>query len=189
MDGDTTARFVYLGLLAAAVATWAFAEMRQNLSASLRYLIIWAMIGTGLVAGYGLWNDVGQDLMGGQSVTGDSIRVPRGQDGHYHLALTLNGTLVDFMVDTGASSVVLSPADAARIGLDPASLAFSGSAATANGTVRTAPVRLDLGLGPYNDSNFPAEVNQAEMDGSLLGMTYLSLYRLTVEGEMLTLER
>ena len=36
------------------------------------------------------------------------IEVPRSNDGHYHLTLDVNGTPVDFMVDTGASGVVLS---------------------------------------------------------------------------------
>ena len=58
--------------------------------------------------------------------------------------LEINGTPVRFMVDTGASDIVLSRRDAERVGIDPAALGYLGRARTANGTVPTARVRLGL---------------------------------------------
>ncbi|HSG57216.1 MAG TPA: TIGR02281 family clan AA aspartic protease, partial [Paracoccaceae bacterium] len=64
-----------------------------------------------------------------------------------------------------------------RAGLDPAKLAFIGSAMTANGPVRTAPVRLDsIRLGGIEDRGLRAFVNEGEMRESLLGMTYLQRF-------------
>src|SRR5437879_4893372 len=53
-----------------------------------------------------------------------------------------NGASVHFLVDTGASSVALTLADAAAAGIGRGSLAFSARISTANGTARAAPVRL-----------------------------------------------
>ena len=78
------------------------------------------------------------------------------------------------MIDTGATAVVLSPTDAERLGYDLAKLGFTGFAQTANGTVRTAPIRLDsLVVGDIRLTDLPAVVNQAAMAGSLLGMSFL----------------
>ena len=52
---------------------------------------------------------------------------------------------VRFMVDTGASDIVLSRRDAERVGIEPGSLSYLGRARTANGAVATAPVRLARG--------------------------------------------
>jgi aspartyl protease family protein len=81
---------------------------------------------------------------------------------------------VEFLVDTGASEVVLSTQDARRAGFDPEKLAYLGRASTANGIVQTASVRVDeLALGEIRDRNLRVSVTRGEMDKSLLGMTYL----------------
>jgi aspartyl protease family protein len=87
---------------------------------------------------------------------------------------TVNGLPVDFLVDTGASDIVLSPADAARLGYAPESLHFTRQYVTANGIGRGAPVRLgSLAVGPIAYADLPASVNEAPMAESLLGMTFL----------------
>ena len=102
------------------------------------------------------------------------ITVPRSADGHYYLTLQVNDTPIRFVVDTGATDMVLTRADAVTAGVDPGDQGFSGRARTANGTVRVAPVRLDtVAIGPVQDRNVRASVNDGEMDTSLLGMTYL----------------
>jgi aspartyl protease family protein len=84
---------------------------------------------------------------------------------------------VRFVVDTGATHVVLTRADAARAGIDPDGLAYLGQARTANGIVRTAQVRLDsLSLGPVAMTDLRAVVNDGEMDVSLLGMSLLNRF-------------
>ncbi|WP_340423110.1 retropepsin-like aspartic protease family protein [Yoonia sp. GPGPB17] len=153
---------------------------------------IWVLIFVGVIGAYGLWEDISNDVNPRQAIIDDStIAVPRGNDGHYNLTLEINGASVDFVVDTGASQVVLSQQDAARIGIDLASLNYSSFANTANGVVRTAPVMLeDVVLGGITDSGIPAVVNGGEMDVSLLGMTYLGLYdRIEISNGQLVLNR
>lgn len=117
--------------------------------------------------------------------------MPRGNDGHYHLTLDVNGTAIDFVIDTGASQVVLSQRDAARIGINADALNYSGAASTANGVVRTAPVVLDqVTLGGITDRGVAAVVNGGDMESSLLGMTYLGLYdRIEISNGELVLNR
>lgn len=169
-------RLLYLLLLLCAVGSWVFVQTRQNLSTTLQQLAIWAFIFLGVIAGYGLWDDIRQTVRPQQSVMNEAgrVTVPRSQDGHYYLTLSVNSAQIEFLVDTGASEVVLSTADARRAGLEPEKLAYLGRANTANGVVRTASVRVDeMALGEIRDRNLRVSVNQGEMDKSLLGMTYL----------------
>lgn len=178
MDGDLIARLAFLGLITASLVGWLVLQMRGNLSRTLQQLAVWALIFVGVVAAIGLWSDIRRDVVPAQAMLADGrIEVPRGRDGHYHLQLRVNGAAIDFVVDTGATDIVLSRADALRAGFDPDTLAYIGSAQTANGTVAIAPVSLDLvELGQMQDRNLRAVVNGGALDGSLLGMGYLHLF-------------
>lgn len=190
MTTDDMMRMLYLGVLLASVTGWVLVEYRQKMGQALRVLLAWAMIFLGLGVGYGLWNDLRRDIMPMQQVEGGRVVIPRAQDGHYYLHLKINGQTVQFMADTGASNIVLSPEDARTLGIDPESLRFLGEAQTANGTVRTARISLpEVELGPFQDSNVTAYVNESEMNGSLLGMDYLGLFSITLQGDEMILQR
>jgi aspartyl protease family protein len=192
MSTDQIMQLTYLVLLASAIGGSAIVAGRSNMGKMAQQAAIWALIFVGVVGAYGLWEDISRDVNPRQAlVDGGTIAVPRGFDGHYRLTLDINGTPVSFIVDTGASQVVLSQRDAARIGLDPAGLVYSRSANTANGVVRTAPVILDqVALEGIADRDIAAVVNGGEMDTSLLGMTYLGLYnRIEITNGELVLMR
>ncbi len=192
MDGDNIGRLAYLVLLGLAVGGWFIAENRANLGRTARQAAVWGLIFVGTVAAVGLWSDIRQDVLPRQSVVGDSsIEVPRAFDGHYYLVLHLNGVPVEFIVDTGATDVVLTLNDARLIGIDPDTLVFSGSATTANGTVRTAFARIDdVRLGDIRDRSLRVAVNGGEMTGSLLGMSYLRRFeKIEISGDRLILTR
>lgn len=191
MDGDQATRALYLGILVVSVGGWLLVEYRSRLGTALRTLMAWALILLGLAAGYGLWTDLRRDVIPDQFTSQNGqIEIPRAADGHYYLTLDINGTAVRFLADTGASTIVLSPGDAARLGFDLADLRFTGQATTANGVVKTAVVTLeDVRLGPVGDRNLTAYVNQSPMDGSLLGMEYLGLFRIEIAGDRMILRR
>ena len=191
MDGDTTARVIYLGILVAAVGSYLLVEFRGRMGQMLRGMMSWGLIIVGLMAGYGLWNDMGRQMIPRQAVaTGGEVVLPRAADGHYYLILDVDGQPVEFMVDTGASGVVLSQDDARSLGIDPQTLVYLGSAQTANGTVRTARITLkNVRLGGYEDDTLKAYVNDGEMNGSLLGMDYLGRYRIEIAGDQMILRR
>jgi aspartyl protease family protein len=190
MSGDDFGRLLYLGLLLAAVAGWGFAEYRGRMGQGLRSLLAWGMIFVGLMAGYGLWQDIRRDVIAGQTEGADRVEIPRSDDGHYYVTLTIAGQDVTFMADTGASGVVLSKADARRLKIDPESLVYAGESSTANGVVRTARVRLDdVRLGPFYDESLGAFVNDGEMVGSLLGMEYMGRFAIEIAGDRMILRR
>jgi aspartyl protease family protein len=87
--------------------------------------------------------------------------------------------------------VVLSPADARMMGLDPAQLSYTRIADTANGRVRGAPIIInEFKLGPITVQDLPAVVNETEMPVSLLGMEFMNrLKSWRVENGRLTLEQ
>lgn len=185
-------QLTYLVLLGAAIGGSAIVAGRSNMGKMAQQAAIWLLIFVGVIGAYGLWDDISRDVNPRQSfIDGGVVEVPRSPDGHYYLTLDINGTAVDFVVDTGASQVVLSQRDAARIGIDLDALDYVGAANTANGVVRTAPVVLDtVTLGGMTDQRVGAVVNGGEMDTSLLGMTYLGLYdRIEISNGQLVLTR
>jgi aspartyl protease family protein len=100
--------------------------------------------------------------------------VQPGAGGHYVIEAMVDGAPVTFLVDTGASDIVLTMADAERLGLQPATLRFTQRFATANGEVRGAPVVLrEIRVGQFSLFNIPASVNEAPLRVSLLGMSFL----------------
>ena len=111
--------------------------------------------------------------------------------GHFVIDAEVNGVPVRFLVDTGASDVTLTPHDAGRLGFDLQQLRFNRTYRTANGTVQGASVRLgSVAIGPISLQNVRASVNAADMDLSLLGMSFLSrLSSYEVANGTLTLRR
>ena len=165
---DITARLIYLGLLLLALAGW-FAGM----------------------AIYGLWQDITSSHEA-QNISEDGvILVKRSSDGHFYLTLQVNKIDIEFLVDTGATDLVLSPQDAINVGLDFENLAFLNSAKTANGAVPIAYVRLqEVQLEEYIDKSVSAAVNSSEMNKSLLGMSYLDRYqRIEMSADSLKIYR
>jgi aspartyl protease family protein len=96
--------------------------------------------------------------------------------GQYATEVEVNGARVHMLVDTGASSVVLSYDDAAAAGFYPGPADFKFSAQTANGVSRMARVRLrQMRLGAIALDNVDAYVaDRGALGASLLGMTFLS---------------
>lgn len=191
MDGEDFGRLTYLVLLLAAVGGWVIVEYRQRLGQALRTAVAWGLIFVGVMAGYGLWQDIRSDITPSQMVTADgTLELPRAEDGHFYATLEVDGQPLRMMVDTGATNMVLSNADADRLGINPEELMFLGEAQTANGIVRTARVTLDrVDFGPFSDSGVSAWVTDGEMDLSLLGMDYLSRYSIQILGNRMILSR
>jgi aspartyl protease family protein len=104
----------------------------------------------------------------------NTLVYPADERGHVIIEAVVNGAPVRFLVDTGASFVTLTPADARAAGLSPRQLAFNQRASTANGEVRIATVTLrELRLGQLTVSEVPAAVIE-NLKISLLGMSFLS---------------
>ncbi|MEO9653051.1 MAG: TIGR02281 family clan AA aspartic protease [Roseobacter sp.] len=193
MENLDTGRLIYLAVLGAMLIGWFFTQGRISWNKSLQHVAVWALIFGGAIAMFGLWNDISRTVLPQQTVFENENRivVPRRGNGHYYIQAEVNGTPIEFVLDTGASSLVLTQSDAKAAGFDLDGLSYFSRAMTANGEVRTAPVKLDrITLGPVTDINIPAVVNEGDMNNSLMGMNYLQRWgKIEISGDTLTLIR
>jgi aspartyl protease family protein len=122
---------------------------------------------------------------------GRSVELRVGAFGHYRAQAQINGRQVDVLLDSGASTVVLSHADAERVGLRLRAQDYWQRVSTANGATRVAPVMLDrISIGEISVRDVEAAVSEpGKLGQSLLGMTFLGrLQRLDMRGGVLILQ-
>ena len=142
-------------------------------------LLAWlAIIGIGWV-GVNQWM---QPRSATVSASGE-VRIPRHRDGHFWVEGTVNGRPVRFLVDTGASSVVVSDAFAKRAGLEGGQpTTFS----TANGRMQGRLVRnVPVTIGPLSVSGTTVGVGLVggDADRALLGQSFLSKFEVRIGRE------
>jgi len=117
-----------------------------------------------------------QNAAGGDidSASASELLIRANGAGHFLIDADVERAKIRFLVDTGATMVVLSPEDARRAGLSEDRLNFSREVSTANGNVRVAPVTLrKFKVGQIVLRDVEAVVNSAPMRVSLLGMSFL----------------
>jgi aspartyl protease family protein len=95
--------------------------------------------------------------------------------------------LVEFLIDSGATNVVLTKADARKLNVGP--LRFDVTTSTANGPVQNAQVRIGtLTIGSHTATGVPALVNGGDLEESLLGMSWLKQFRsIEIKNGVMTL--
>jgi len=157
---------------------------RERFSKAIEALLFWAVVGLLLVVGYSYrfeLHDVAQRVMaelvpGYVASQGRDIEVIRGRGGDFSVSAHINGARIPMVLDTGASSVVLTQEAAKAAGLPLDMLAYTVNVDTANGRTRAAPVTLDrLAVGSLTERGVPALVAQAgELKHNLLGMSFLN---------------
>src|SRR3546814_13707251 len=95
-------------------------------------------------------------------------------DGHFYADAQVGAATVHFLIDTGATAVALSRADAQRAGISPRAGAFTGTARTANGTVPLKPVTIDrIRIGPPEARHVAGAVIDGDLGVSPLGQCLL----------------
>jgi aspartyl protease family protein len=149
-----------------------------------RNIAIWGIIAAVLAVGYAYRDELGSigsrvqsELMPGepvQSAGAHVLTLTQDDAGDFYVYGAANGTRIRFLVDTGASDIVLSPADARRLGIDMSALHFVSGFETANGVGAGARTTLDtLSVGTIQLWNVPVSINRTDMHASLLGMAFL----------------
>jgi aspartyl protease family protein len=157
---------------------------RERLSKALEAMLFWAVIGLLLVVGYtyrfelrDASDRVIAELMPGHVAGhGRDVEVVRGHSGDFALVAHINGARVPMLLDTGASSVVLTQETAKAAGLPIEVLEYSVNVDTVNGRTRAAPITLDrLAVGGLVEHAVPALVVQrGQLRNNLLGMSFLN---------------
>ncbi len=189
--GQILYALVFVGFVSAYIAS-------GRTAAKLKGLLTWAGIFLMAMLVYTYRHDltaVKNRMLGalipefGAVATERALQFHVGADGHFHIRARVNDVPIRFLVDTGASHIVLTPRDAKRLGLNRERLVFDKVYATANGIVRGASIQVDdFRVGDLHLKDVYASVNEAPMNESLLGMTFFSrLQRFTVEDGMLTI--
>jgi aspartyl protease family protein len=112
-----------------------------------------------------------QAVSSGRSLTLDADRA-----GHFKVAARLEGRPLDFLVDTGASVVIVRESDAARVGVRPMRSDYVATVSTANGKIKAAPFKIErVEVGGITVYDVPALVLPDDALGqNLLGVSFLS---------------
>ncbi|MDR0996637.1 MAG: TIGR02281 family clan AA aspartic protease [Zoogloeaceae bacterium] len=130
---------------------------------------------------------VGQNAVGSASRQAPSVRLQADANGHFSTEGRINGVLVQFLVDTGATWVAMDKAESRRLGID-LSGARQGMTQTANGNARVWLIKLDtVQLGTITLRDVDCAVLEQPMPQILLGMSFLNQTNMRREGDVLTL--
>lgn len=172
--------------------------------AVVRDAVTWLALGLGLVTLYAYKNELAPiaarvvgELLPGTAMTVEEssgglteVKIRKRLNGHFTAKVDVNGKAISMIVDTGASSIVLTPEDARRVGIDVDDMTFGVPVLTANGRTMAARVWLgEVAIGPLDRTKVEALVAQpGALSQSLLGMSFLSRLRsYEFSGDYLTL--
>jgi aspartyl protease family protein len=183
LNRDFASLAIYAAL-AVFVGGAVLAMFRHGFSQALEAALLWVIIGLLLVLGYTYrfeLREVGErvaaELMPGYAASrGKTIEITRGRAGDFPVRVEVNGARVAMVLDTGASSVVLTQEAARAAGLPLEVLVYSVPVETANGRTRAAPVTLDrIAVGSIVERSVPALIAQpGQLRTNLLGMSFLN---------------
>jgi aspartyl protease family protein len=199
---DDFGRLVWLGTFALVIGVVVLRSGR-SLGSLARNLGGWVLIVLVLVAGYQYRYELqdfasrisaglvpGSPLALGEDGGRATVTLQKALNGHFEARILVNGTAIRAVVDTGASSTVLSAADARAAGLDPDGLRYTIPVATANGITNAAGARAaELSIGGIERNDMPILVAAPDTLGqSLLGMNFIStLSGFDVRGDRMIL--
>ena len=189
----------YKILLLVFLASVLLTMFRERFTQAITAALLWVVVGLLLVIGYTYRFELGDvadrvlaELIPGHVIShGRTVEVARTSAGDFDISAQINSARIAMVLDTGASSVVLTPDDAKAAGLPLDLLNYTVSIDTANGRTRAAPVTLDrVAIGGLEERSVDALVVQpGQMKTSLLGMTFLNrLQSWQVNGDRLVLK-
>jgi len=171
---------------------------KEKLSKVIEAVLFWTVLGLLAVVGYSYRLELGDvadrviaELMPGHVVGhGRNAEIVRGRRGDFAVAAHINGAKVPMVIDTGATSVVLTQEAARAAGLPIEVLDYSVNVDTANGRTRAAPVTLSrVAVGNLTERDVPAlVVRHGQLRNNLLGMSFLNrLESWEVRGDKLVM--
>jgi len=159
----------------------ALAAGRVPFARAWRMALLWLVIFGAIVLLFAFRDDfgvVGQRLRlaidpEAGEVSGETLRIPMNEDGHYWVRATVDGVEGRFLVDSGATTMVLSDDLVRATGLEPAH--FPTIIRTANGEVSARRVRIArLSVGPILREDITAVTAPEFGDVNVIGMNFLS---------------
>ena len=117
------------------------------------------------------------------------VSLPRGGDGHYYASVTVEGVPTQMLVDTGASVVALTGADAKAMGISWSDDQVQPVAQGASGPINGFPITIErVQLGGLDVHGVPAIVVPEGLGVSLLGQSFLGRVKhVDIEGDKMVL--
>ena len=195
-------RLIWVGVLVAVIGA-SLVRSGRPLGDMARNLGVWAAIVLALIAGYQYRYELqevasrvtaglvpGSPLALGVDNGRATVTLDKANNGHFEARIQVNGAPVRTVVDTGATSTVLTAEDAQAAGFNPAALSYTVEVSTANGMARAATVRTDeVAIGGIVRKDMPVMVAAPGMlEQSLLGMNFInSLSGFDVRGDRMIL--
>ena len=175
---------IYYGLLALVVGASVLALYGRKLARAFNAALIWLVIALSLIVAYTYRNDMGDvyervmaELMPGRTFSRGTnvVEIVRGRNGDFQVRTQINGARIPMVLDTGASTVVLTQEAAKAAGLPIEVLTYDVNVDTANGRTKAASVTLDsVAVGSIVERAVPALIAQpGQLRTSLLGMNFL----------------
>ncbi|MEO8895764.1 MAG: TIGR02281 family clan AA aspartic protease [Rhizomicrobium sp.] len=187
LSGFDAAMIVRMVAILAVISSGLLFVREINLKQTIRNILMWTGIAGVLALGFSYQEPLREAAMRLRSgfIPGEPVHtgaremvISESEGGNYLIYGTVNGARVRFLVDTGASDIVLSPSDARRAGIDFGLLDFAHSYETANGVGKGALTNVKtLAVGDASFTDVAISVNQADMNASLLGMTFLRKFK------------
>ena len=174
------------------------ALFRDRLTKALEAAVLWIVIALLLMLGYTYrfqLHDIADQVMaelipGRIADSGRTVALARAQSSDFQITTDINGHSIPMILDTGASSVVLTNEAAKAVGLPVEVIKYTVNIATANGHTKAAEVTLDrVAVGSIVERAVPALIAQpGQLKTSLLGMSFLNrLQSWEVRGDRLLL--
>ena len=170
--------------LAVFVGALVLTLLRERFSRAIETAMVWVAVALLLAVGYGFRLELREvaermlaELLPGHAAARHRVvEITRGGQGNFSVAANLNSARISMVLDTGASSVVLTQEAAKAAGLPIEVLDYSVNVDTANGRTRAAPITLDrLAVGGLTERAVPALVIQrGQLKNNLLGMSFLN---------------
>lgn len=174
---------VYLVILIVVMVLSVASRQDLNWKKIIRYFLIWGLTGFVCVVIYAFrfeFNDFKSRIFGELNPTSaklnnqQQIVINIAKDGHFYVKVLVNSKAVLFMIDTGASDIMLNLNDAKKIGINLRDLVFNKPYQTANGRSWGASVVLqEVSLAGVKFNQVMASVNDSDMGVALLGMSFL----------------
>ena len=108
-------RLIFLSIILMVLLSSYLIAMRNNLTKLFKSAAVWVVIFSCFIAGYGVWQDLSKEQAVSYSNNESEIIINIKQDGHFYAIVLVNNVEIEFLIDTGATHIVLTKQDAMKL--------------------------------------------------------------------------
>ena len=176
---------IYL-LILIIVLLMGFSNRQMPAQKIIKYIAIWTAIGLVLLVFYSFRFEISDtkdrissDLFPSKAINknNEQLIISISQDNHFYLTVKINNEPVKFMIDTGASDVVIDKKLALKLGINIQNLYYDKIFQTANGEVAGASTYFnEIDVAGVKFYNVSASITSSELLVPLLGMSFLKRF-------------